>query len=252
MNRTNITYEPTGFLWTRTRCWTALCRGRAPHGGFTLLEILIAIFILSIVVTLVFGSFNSIFSSADHVSTSSDIFEMGTACLDRMAADLKAIHVEPYPRYKPPDIDDDPELYRIEGESVLMGGSTVSKLRFASLAHLPFNHAAQEGIAEIVYYVQEDPNKGLSVHRADHLYPYPDFEPNPNDPVMCEQILTFKLTYFDHDGGEQDEWNSESADVDYNTPSAIGIALTIGTEASSYEFNTRVTVPTFRYKTTKG
>ncbi len=251
MKRTNIVCEPIVFLWTSPRHRPTKRLRLKRNSGFTLLEILTAMFIMAVVVSLVFASFNSIFSSADHINTSSDLFEMGSACLDRITTDLKAIHVSTYPRYRPPDIDDDPELYRVEGESIFLSGKNVSKLRFASLAHLPLNQEARQGIAEIVYYVQQNQDGALSLHRADHLYPYPDFEPDPNDPVLCEQLVTFKLSYFDHKGEELDEWNSESDDMDYSTPSAIGIELAMGPEATPMIFAARVTLPTFRFKPTK-
>ncbi len=251
MKRASIVCEPIVFLWTSRRYRSTKSLRLKRNCGFTLLEILTAMFIMAVVVSLVFGSFNSIFSSADHINTSSDLFEMGSACLDRMTTDLKAIHVSVYPRYRPPDIDDDPELYRLEGESIYLSGINVSKLRFASLAHLPLNQEARQGIAEIVYYVMQNQDDTLSLHRADHLYPYPDFEPNLNDPVLCEQLAAFKLSYFDHKGEELDEWNSESDDMDYSTPSAIGIELAIGPVAAPMMFTARVTLPAFRFKPTK-
>lgn len=216
--------------------------------GFTLLELLTAMFILAVVVSLVFGSFDGIFSSAEHVNASSDMFEMGNACLDRITADLKGIHVMQYPRYKPPDINDESDLYRVESEPLFVGGHNVAKLRFSSLAHLPLNQDGRDGVAEIVYYAQENRIGGLSLHRADHLYPYPDFEPNPNDPVVCEQLLGFELTFYDSDGSDHDEWQSDSQNADYNTPQAIGIQLTLGTTESPMVFTTRTVLPTFRYK----
>lgn len=219
--------------------------------GFTLLEILTAIFILAIVVTLVFGTFDGIFSSAEHVNDTSDHFEMGNACLNRLTADLLAIHVMPYPRYAPPDIDDEPDLYRFEGETTLVGGQNTARIRFTSLAHLPLNQDGRQGIAQIVYYTLDTPEGGLALHRADHLYPYPDFEPNPNDPVVCEGVFAFEVQYHDSDGGDFDEWDSESKATEYNTPRAVSIKLTLGTEERQMVFSTQIALPAFRYKNAK-
>ena len=239
MKRNIIICAPIASLWTKSR------------RGFTLLEILIAIFILAVVVSLVFGTFDGIFSSAEHVNESSDLSDMGNASLDRMRADLKAIHVMLYPRYTPPDADHEPDLYRIEGEPLSVGGHDTAKIRFASLAHLPLNQDGRDGIAEIVYYALENPDGTLDLHRADHLYPYPDFEPNPNDPVVCEQLLEYEIKYFDYDGNEYSEWNSESSSEDFNTPVAIRVKLIIGTQENPMTFSTRIALPTFRYKAEK-
>jgi general secretion pathway protein J len=220
--------------------------------GFTLIEILTAVFILSIMVSLVLGSFGSLFDDADHVNMGTDLHEMGSACLDRISNDLKSIHVSSYPRYRPPDIDDDPEIYHVKGETRNVGGGYFGWLRFTSLAHLPFNQSATEGIAEIVYYAQQTPANEIILRRADNLYPYPEeFEENETDPVMCEKVRKFELVYFDDEGDEHEEWDSESDDMEYSTPRAIGIKLSVGTEETSYAFTSRISLPAYRYKKVK-
>ena len=223
------------------------------HGGFTLIEIMIAMFILAVVISLVFASLDGVLGSADHVNAQSDVLEMGQNCMDRIAADLGSLHITTYPRYKPPGIDDDDEddLYRIEGEAVSLGGETFAKLRFATLAHLPLNHVPREGIAEVVYYVLETDDSGYTLRRKDTLYPYPDFEEDERDPILCEQVRGFKVLFYDHEGREVDDWNSQSNDVDYATPVAIAIKLTVGDETSPMVLSRRIELPVHRYKQLK-
>ena len=119
------------------------------------------------------------------------------------------------------------------------------------MAHLPLNHDAREGIAEIVYYVQQTPANDFIIRRADKLYPYPEFEENETDPVVCEQVRGFKLTYFDTNNREYEEWDSESDDTEYGTPRAIGIELKIGDEDAPYVFSTQIDLPVYRYQPLK-
>lgn len=222
------------------------------HPGFTLIEILVAMAILAIVVSLVLGSFDSIFSSADHINTGSDLHEMGNACVKRIISDLKSIHVASYPRYKPPDIDDEPEIYHVKGEILSVGGQSFSRLRFTSMAHLPLNQEVHEGIAEIVYYVRQTPENDFILRRADKLYPYPEeFEESETDPILCEQLRSFELVYFDPEGREYEEWDSESDDTAYGTPSIIGIKITVGTDETNYVFSSKIALPVHRYKPVK-
>jgi general secretion pathway protein J len=243
--------EPTVSIRTKDPQATFRCDCR----GFTLLEILTAIFILAIVVSLVMGAFDAIFSNTDQINESTDLNEMGSAALDRMAEDLKAIHVLQYPRYQQPDTreekKDKPDIYRVEGKTTYVGGHTFAWLRFTSMAHLPLNHEAREGIAEIVYYVQETPDNGFIIRRADHLYPYPEFEERKTDPELCEQVRDFTLTYYDFEGKEHEQWDSESDDTEYNTPRAIGIKLTLGDETAPYTLSTQIALPVYRYKPLK-
>jgi general secretion pathway protein J len=217
------------------------------------MEIMIAMFILSVVISLVFTSLDGVFGSADHVNAQTDLLEMAHSCMDRITSDLNAAHIMNYPRYRPPGIDDDETeaLYRIEGESVSMGGRNFAKLRFASLAHLPINRDAREGIAEIVYYILESEDGGYTLHRKDTLYPYPEFEEDENDPIVCERVQGFEVVYFDHEGRETEDWDSQSDDVEYATPVTIGIKLAVGDEQGPMVLDTRVALPVHRYKELK-
>jgi general secretion pathway protein J len=219
--------------------------------GFTLIEVLTAIFIFALVVGLTFGSFEGVFSAADHVNAGSQLYEMGSSGLERIVSDLKDTHVMTYPRYSPPDIDDEPDIYRIKGERAGTGGETFARLQFASLAHLAFQSNGLEGIAQIVYYVQEDEKDGYVLRRSDKLFPYPEFEEDPMDPVVCEQVRAFELIYYDDEAREYEDWDSESDDYEFSTPKSIGIKLVLGDEQKSVTFETGVTLPLFRPKKAK-
>lgn len=52
--------------------------------GFTLIEILIAIFIFAIVVTTIFGSYRSVFGDVETLGKGTALYEMARNCLERM------------------------------------------------------------------------------------------------------------------------------------------------------------------------
>lgn len=208
--------------------------------GFTLLEIMVAIFIFALVIITVFGSFRAVFSSADAVGGDVAIFEAARTCLGRMATDLGDLHVSLYPRYKKPEFNDPKDPYRLVGDATEAAGSSFGRLRFASLAHLPFNRDPRQGVCRIVYYVHQRADESLVLRRADHLYPFPDFEESEDDPVLCENILALEFGYTDADDETSDRWDSESADTDYATPRSVEIRLTVGKPSRPMEFTTRI------------
>ncbi len=222
--------------------------------GFTLLEILLAIFIFTIVVTTMLGSYNAVFSNVGALNRSIEAHQMGRSCMNRMTADLEALYVEIPPGYTPPDIDDPPDPHRIIGEEVYGGTETFPRLRFTALAHLPFGDDPRDGVAEVVYYVQWDPETGGTLRRADSLFPdyrYDErggFEERPSDPILCESVKSLTYTFLDADGREHDHWNSETDEFDFATPRALGIELEIGDEFTSISFQTMVAFPIFREK----
>ena len=216
--------------------------------GFTLLEILLAILILAVVITTILGSFNAVFSTTDTLDNSARIHAMAKTCLNRMVADLEGLTISQRPFYKPPDYDDPPDPYRIAGTASEGDGIGFANFRFASRAHLPMEKSKRTGIAEIHYYImaRED---GLPVlKRSDKLYPYPPFEENSSDPVLCERVKSLAFTYYDDEGSDYEIWDSDSEEFNYATPTAVEIRLEIGDETESYTFKTMVRLPIHREK----
>jgi len=208
--------------------------------GFTLMEILLAFLILGIVVTTILASFNAVFSTTDTLKNSSRYYDMAKNCLNRMTLDLGALYITQPPLYKPPDFDDPPDPYRIVGSYKEIGGTSFAQIRFASNAHIPLNKSVKRGVAEIVYYVQSQDDGQQVLRRGDHLYPYPPFEENRGDPVLSEHVKSLAFKYYDSEGSELEEWDSDSNEYGYATPAAIGIQLEIGDESVSYNFETTV------------
>ena len=216
--------------------------------GFTLLEILLAILILAVVVTTVLASFNAVFSTTDTLDNSAQIYAMAKTCLNRMIADLDALTIAQRPFYKPPDYDDLPDPYRIVGSTADDDGTGFATLGFASRAHLPMENSSRMGIAAINYYIMAKEDGQSVLRRSDTLYPYPFFEENSSDPVLCERVKSLAFTYYDAEGSDHESWDSDSENFNYATPTAIEIKLEIGDEAESYIFQTMVKLPVYREK----
>ncbi len=216
------------------------------HGGFTLLEIMVAIFIFAVVITTIFGSFRVVFSSADVVGSDVAVFETARSCLDRMAADLTGLYVTLYPRYAKPEFDDPPDLYRVVGDTTDVAGDSFGRLRFPSLAHLPINGDTRQGVSRIVYYVHRRWDDTLVLRRADDLFPFPEFEERSDDPVLCDNLLGLEFGYLDAEGEMSDRWDSDTEDNAYATPRAVEIRLTMGEPSRPTIFMTRVPLHVYR------
>ncbi len=221
----------------------------AAGGGFTLLEVLVAIFIFAIVVTTIFGSFNSVFSRGEDLQNDAARHEMARRCLDRMAADLGQIHVAQRPAYAPPTAGDAGDPFRVVGEGGDRGAGDLARLTFSSHAHVPLDGSSMGGIARIVYYPAEADGGGLVLRRSDRLDPAPDFEESPVDPILCENLRALTWTFFDEAGEAHESWDSDAAETGFATPTAVGVRIEIGDEQQGQVFETRVTLPVFREKT---
>lgn len=216
--------------------------------GFTLFEILIALFIFSVVVTTIFGSYRAVFSSVEPIERGINEFEMATNCINRMVLDLKSAYVLPRYAYSQPGFDDPPDPYRMVGDGDYTAGGSFSRFRFTSLAHVGMGGGIRDGVAEIVYYVRESQEAGAVLKRSDTLPPFPEFEPGGGDPVLCENVKALTFTYYDEEGIEYEAWNSEAGEFKYATPRAIRIQLETGDESRSLFFETLVDFPVYREK----
>lgn len=219
--------------------------------GFTLIEILLAVFIFSIIITIVFGSYNFVFSAANHADENIKVCRMASNCLIRMTTDIESLYISMPPEYSPPNFNGDPDQYRIIGSTGYSGNTDFARLRFTSHEHLPVGkNDHHKGLARIVYYVQQKNDDNFVLSRSDILS-FSDSEPfeeRKSDPVLCNSLISFRLTYFDTKGETYDYWDSESDDFDYSTPGAIGIQLEIAYNNTSRFFATTVYIPVYREK----
>ncbi len=216
--------------------------------GFTLLEILIAIFIFGIIITTIFASYKSVFTGSEIIDQGVKSYETGRNCLNRMIFDIEAIHVSLPPEYYPPDFNAPPDPYRIAGDTFNVHGTAFPRLRFTSLAHVSFGGKKEDGIAEIVYYVQATEDGSYVLRRSDSMYPYQPFEEKTADPVLCENVKSLTLKYYDREGTEYDLWDSDAEDFRYATPVAIGIKLELANDSDSLWFETMVALTVCREK----
>lgn len=213
------------------------------------MEILVAIFIFSVLFTVLFGAFQVISSSSDDLGRGTLQFEIGQQCISRITADIESAYISQAPIYKQPELRETADPYRVEGTLENVDGSSFSRMRFTSLSHFSFSIDKTEGVAEIVYYVtRRNDEDGYVLRRSDSLYPYEDFEKKNTDPIICKNIQEFSITFFNEAGEESEEWDSESSDYEYATPGSVQILLSIGDEDSPMIFSTGILIPVFREK----
>ncbi len=220
------------------------------HGGFTLLEILLAIAIFAIVATTLLTTYNRVFSQTAMADIRAKTDQAGRIAMMRIMTDLQNLVITPMPLYDPePNDPDQVDPHAFVAEQVSVGQHRFSQLRFASLAHVYFGRSAQSGIARIVYYIEPLENGGYNLHRADQLFADQPFVPDPADPILCQYVTEFSLKLF-YDDDTYDAWDSDSLSANHATPQAIGIHLSIGSAdhplQTALTLETGIDLPMFR------
>jgi prepilin-type N-terminal cleavage/methylation domain-containing protein len=213
-------------------------RMAACKNGFTLIEILLAIFILGIVLSTVYASYTGTFRIIRETEYDAEIYGMARGALDRMARDLQsaapwrgvfAFRTKPYNLH-------DREFVR---------------LTFRAAAHVAFSEQeVPGGITVVEYGIDEDAEKeGVTLSRSDSIYRDPaKEEPSPGGYILCDRVEALTYLFTDEAGKEYDSWDSGGGNpVQKNrAPSGVLIRLSLVNPANRerpYLFMTRIRIP---------
>ncbi|MBI9076445.1 MAG: type II secretion system protein [Desulfatibacillum sp.] len=223
--------------------------------GFTLLEVLMAIFLFSIIMTIVLFSFSGAMSNVENIQNTISVYESAKSAMDRMIMDLESARVAMPGTYTKPATGDDKDPWRITctTDNLLSGSGPV--LRFVSQAHVDLSGNQKNGLAEITYYLTPDPGneENLVLRRRDvldwEIYEEDSLE-NRSDPILCDRIRTVEYHFYDQDGDTTETWNSDSEETEFATPMAVDIVLELSAfdseEGAPFRFETTVNLPFYR------
>jgi len=182
--------------------------------GFTLLEIMIAIFIFASVLSTIFISYTGTFNIIDKTESRSNIYRMARIALERMQEDLESAY---FSTHSTPFVGKDREI----------DGRDADALNFVSRAHVVFDEEEENpGIAWVSYYVQESDNgDGLILYRSDT----PEFAEAPEEGtgglILCDGLSSVDFIYYDADGKPYDTWDSTGDGLKDKFPVMVEIEL---------------------------
>ncbi len=213
--------------------------------GFTLVELLLAIFIFAIVISSVYGAYRFSFSIIHGSEARLLIFRNARVAMERIAADLDGIVAG--------------SGGVLEGERHDHAGKRGDSLAFVSSAHLALSKEdAVGGYTLIRYFVERDEDKGLlNLHRSDAV-PFPGAADGGNEArqeILCQGLTEVAFTYLDEDGSEKEEWQSDEGDKGSNKgerqkepvlPALVYVKLTFAESPDSEAgniFRTAVALP---------
>ncbi|HUU40770.1 MAG TPA: type II secretion system protein GspJ [Desulfatiglandales bacterium] len=196
--------------------------------GFTLIEILIALAIFSIIVSTIYTSYTGTFRILNETESQTEIHGIARIAMERMLEDLESVYI-------PKNIGDSQqeknavELFQFVGEDREIKGRNADILRFVSRAKVSLNGQEQDtGISEIVYYVkQNSQGEDLVLYRGDKpmFKKISELEEISDSLVLCENLMSINFTYYNEDNEALESWDSTSLDPKNKLPRMISIAM---------------------------
>ena len=182
------------------------------RNGFTLIEILIAIFILATVLTTVYAAYTGTFRIVRDAKYTDGIYSMARGAMKRMTEDLESSC-----RHR--------DSFRFTSGKAETEKGEFTELSFLSSAHLNFpvcvprtgrDDERSSGIVVISYFVVEDDEKdSYTLKRKDELYRDKAEEEEEEVSreggyILCEGLQSLIYKFYDSKGEEYDSWDSHS------------------------------------------
>lgn len=215
--------------------------------GFTLIEVLLAIFIFAVVISLIFTAYTGSVRIMNETGAQADISRMASITLERMTEDLESIFLSSW--VKPDEIEDATSVSgRFLGENDEINGQDADRIRFLSKARVVFDEQhSSGGVAEISYYLKQDEEQeDLILYRRETSVLEASPEEGTGGLEVCRGLRSVEITYQDREGETVEEWDSISSEADNRLPRAVTIILAFwdrSGEEAVYSFRTGVALP---------
>lgn len=198
--------------------------------GFTLVELLLAIFIFSVVISTVYGSYRATFHVVNTTEKKMETAAKAQVVLERIVDDLSSL---------------------VQGERGFLAGEQYENsnmrgdsLAFVSAVHIGLTKGDDLGGHSIIQYSTEtDGDTGLlNLYRSDSSL-LPGIEESDLEArkyLLCDGLKEFRFSYFDGGGGESEEWRSGEEGSEggkENFPVMITVVLQFADSSESEQFS---------------
>jgi len=215
--------------------------------GFTLLEILVAMAILSIVLSLIYASFTKTLTEIKEVEMEADVYQMARISLERIQEDLECALI----LKKEEDTEVKEESHgtvEFEGVDEQIDQRDADSLMFFSTNHISLDQENEyAGLARIAFSViKNEEEEGFTLYRSDN----PEFEnaseEKTNGQILCDRLFSVNFTYYTAEGDEYNQWNSSEGALKGKLPARVLIQLSFINEEYPDEplkFETAVALP---------
>lgn len=199
-------------------------RPRRAAGGFTLIEVMLALAILGFITTLMWGSFSQTAANKKAIETAQERTHTVRVALMRMAREIEMAYLSAS------------ENTAMANRRTFLVGSShsdVDELQFSNFAHQRLRSGLAEGdTALISYFGERDPDdrRVLNLMRRETRRLQAE---NPNDIagesyILCPDVARVKFSYYDHKLKEWvNDWSTLDASGNQYLPTHVRITLTV-------------------------
>ncbi len=213
-------------------------RSQTTDEGFTLIEVLLAVFIASIVMAVLYASFFQILKAKEKIEQELELYHEARVVFSKMTKDL----VTAFPRGRVNSDSDNSDFFVGTQEG------NHSTLRFTALSRTPAKGAIESDQTEISYFVvpvdENDLNLFALIRRDD---PTIGTDEGGSEYPISESIVAFNVSYLGATSSVSEneelkfEWDSKELAT---LPNAVNVNLVLrGPRGEDVEFNSLILIP---------
>lgn len=233
--RSSVRLQPVAEM-----CGGQLRPARSSQRGFSLLEAVVALAILSFITLAAWYAFDGIARMKETVENTSESFALARTSLGRMSRELQMAYLTQNPNKNP-----EPRfltVFRAKDEK------PVDSLHFATFSHQRlYRESLESDTTEISYFAEPDddaPGLYKLLHReAARIDGLP--EEGGVVEVMARRVQSFQLRFYDAAKQEwAEEWDTEKIEHLQQLPRAVEISMVlIDLEGAEHPYSTVVLIP---------
>ena len=191
--------------------------------GFTLLEVLLAFFIFSILFITIYTSYSSTFKTISMTENRMELYRKAAIALERISEDLQASYISVL---APNSFGSPAEYTQFLGEDKDINGQDADTLNFFSRIPPLFSDEGETASGQLISYsvIQGSEEDELILLRSENAE-FIDEADEREGLVLSDGLQSINFSYYDDDGEAQESWNSGSADFGGRLPRMVSIAL---------------------------
>jgi len=204
--------------------------------GFTLIELMIAVLMATLIVGALYGSFRAGLDSWEKGQFKSELCQNARIALEQMSREIRGAFISQRNSY-----------YKFVGEDNTYGGNDADILNFFSTS------ASLNRLCEIGYFIEKDPNNPLAeLKRRCDPTPDSEFREGGTIELLAMFVTGLNLRYFDGESWEDSWVTDEDEDLPLEEeerclPKAVEITISVENPEVQQEpliFSTIVSIPT--------